>query len=233
MGFKKIIGILGGMGPYATIDVYKLILDSIHAENERDYPHIIITSNPQMPSRTRAFLFGEKSPVPYLIKEARRLESAGADFIIVPCNSAHLFLEEVRKNIGIEILDIVKITVEHIKKKYPYFKKICVLGGEIVLEGALYERDLKEKNIDVIRLHDKDKALLRKTIDMIKHNKFDSNLVVEFNDLISRVIKMGAEAIVLGCTELPILFRDIKASVPVIDSNRLIVEYAIRRAQSE
>ena len=84
----RTVGILGGMGPHATADFFALLVRLTPAEKDWNHLHIVVENNPRIPSRTRAFLFGEESPVPYLVAGAKRLEAAGAQVIVVPCNSA-------------------------------------------------------------------------------------------------------------------------------------------------
>ncbi|MHA1679116.1 MAG: aspartate/glutamate racemase family protein [Promethearchaeota archaeon] len=225
----KIVGILGGMGPHATIDIYNLILDSFRVKKEWEYPHVVITSNPKMPSRTRAYLFNEESPVSYLIKEARRLESAEVDFIIVPCNSAHYFLPKVRSEIKTEILDMIHLTSEFIVKKYPKVKKVAVLAGEVPIGAKLYDQKLEQHSIQVLPITVEDQKTLRLAIDMVKHQSFNETVQSRVNLLIEKLIKNGAELIILACTELPLILRDYKTSVPFIDPNKILVAETIFR----
>ena len=91
----KIIGIIGGMGPAATIDLYKKIVENTPAEKDQEHIHVIIDSYPQIEDRTEYILYGGKNPAPRLIESAKRLESAGADALIMPCNTAHYFAKDI------------------------------------------------------------------------------------------------------------------------------------------
>ena len=92
---EKVVGILGGMGPFATVDFYKQILLATHAKKDWEHLRILIDSNVKIPSRTRAILYGEESPAPAMVKSINNLTRIGADFVVVPCNSAHYFYKEV------------------------------------------------------------------------------------------------------------------------------------------
>ncbi len=98
------VGILGGMGPYATLAFYQCILDNTPAQKDWEHLRLIIDSNPKIPSRTRAFLFGEADPVPMMARSAKSLQEAGADFVVLPCNSAHYFLPRVREIVDVPFL---------------------------------------------------------------------------------------------------------------------------------
>lgn len=226
----KIIGILGGMGPFATIDIYKEILDSVEVKTEREYPHVVINSNPKIPSRTRSFLFNEKSPVEGMIKEAKSLEKIGVDFIIIPCNSAHYFLQEVRKSIETEIVDMVEVVADYIHKKFPTIKKAGLLGGEVILGSDIYERSLCKYGITIIKPSEDKNNLVRSCIDMIKHNSITTSVKLEFVNLINSLIDEGSEIIILGCTEFPILFRNFAFKVPFIDTTKVLARYAAKKA---
>lgn len=227
---KKIIGILGGMGPYATIDIYKKILDSLSVEKERDYPHVIISSNPKMPSRVRAFLFDEESPLSYLISEAQRLEKAGADFLIVACNSAHYYIDGVKPFVDIEILDIVKLTAKHIQETEPYIQKVGVLGTELINRSDLYDKELIKFQIRTIKPHPNEEKILRNAIEAVKHNIITESIKLDFIDLMNELKNRGAEAVVLGCTEFPILLNKTNIDVKIFDPTQILVNAALTRA---
>lgn len=230
--FNKVIGILGGVGLRASIDIYRIMLDLIPVEKEWEYPHIIIDGNPQIPSRTRAYLFNETSPVPYLVESAKTLQKAGADFIIIPCNSASYYLPEIRNKVKIEILDIVELTSEKIIQEFPNLKKIVILGGEITIRAKLYEQKLNKSEIKIINITEEQEKILRLSIDMIKHNQIKQEIIQKFELLLKDCINQGAEAIVLACTELPLIFNYLKINVPIINPNLILAEAAINKAKN-
>src|SRR5262245_4194541 len=107
----KLVGVLGGMGPHATVDFFAQLVRLTPADKDWDHPHVIVDNNPRMPSRSRAYLYREASPVPDLIAGAQRLVAAGAQLIAVPCNSAAYFLADVRAAVAVPVLDPVAATV--------------------------------------------------------------------------------------------------------------------------
>jgi aspartate racemase len=231
MTFTKTIGILGGMGPYASIDIYRIILDSIQVEKEWEYPHVIINSNPTIPSRTRAFLFGETSPVPDMIAAAKALERAGADFILLPCNSAHYFLNDVKAEVGIEIVDLIAETCRRVADEHPSVKRVAVLGGEVTLQGGLYQKGFKPYGISVEPITPSAERTLRQGIDMIKHNRREADVLSDFFALVEGLVRSGAHAVILACTEFPLIFRDLSLHVPLIDPNFILAQVAIGKAK--
>ena len=107
---EKIIGILGGMGPNATADLYLRIIRATPAKTDQDHLRVIIYSNPKVPNRSTAIIGSGQSPLPELIMAGRKLEESGADFIIIPCNTAHYFLQDLQKELGIPVLDMIRIS---------------------------------------------------------------------------------------------------------------------------
>ncbi len=218
----KVIGVLGGYGPYATNDFYKLILNAVNAKKDWDYPHVIIDSNPKIPSRARAYLFNEESPIPYMIEGIERLKNAGADFFICPCNTAHYFLRQI-KQLPLPFLDMVTITLDKICNDN--VKKIGILGSEVTVLTNLYKEKLNQNNIEVEnvdRLED-----VRFIIEAAKQNK---NLVEAKNLMLSLIndfkIK-GAEAVIYACTELPIILPINESPLRVYDSSSILATEAI------
>lgn len=232
--FKKIIGLIGGMGPFATIDFYTQMLNMLQVKTERDYPKVIISSNPQMPSRTRAFLFNEQSPACAISKEIKKLHYAGADFIVIICNSAHFFLPQIKDILefssdvqaDIEIIDMVPIVAQHIANNY-LLSKVAVLGGEVIMQSSMYSDALKQYGIETIPILSCDIKALRYIIDIIKHNV---NSSIDIIPLCNKWIKKGAKAFILCCTELPMIFRDLDINIPIINGNEILMRYILEKA---
>ena len=107
---KKVIGILGGMGPLATADLFQKITLHTVAACDQAHPRVCIDSNTDIADRTAALLHGGEDPVPEMIKSAKRLESIGADFLIMPCNTAHNYYEQVCEAVTIPVLHMIALT---------------------------------------------------------------------------------------------------------------------------
>ena len=116
---KKVIGILGGMGPEATLDCFGKIIKNTPAQRDQDHLRVVIDSNPAVPDRTAAIVEDGPSPVPMIVDGCHALEKAGADFIIIPCVSAHVFLAEIQQQVNLPILSIFDAVAETIIRDYP------------------------------------------------------------------------------------------------------------------
>ncbi|MBS3787340.1 amino acid racemase, partial [Candidatus Bipolaricaulota bacterium] len=138
---KQTIGILGGMGPEATIECYKSIIDQTPADTDQEHLSIVIVNNPQIPDRTEAILYDGDSPVPALQDSARVLEVAGADFLIMPCNTAHHFVSEVEKAIEVPVLNMIETTVDQLEPG----STVGLLATMGTIKTGIYEKYSRER----------------------------------------------------------------------------------------
>ncbi len=199
-----VIGILGGMGTYATIHLFEQYAEEFKAEKEWDRPRIIIDNRCTMPSRVRAFLFNEN--VQQLVSEMadsmKHLIESGCTKIILACNTSHLFLPEIFEIVPEakdKVVNIIYNCVEKIERDK--IKEICLLASEGTIDSRIYQNALSEKGIKCIVPDKSEYSLLRQCIEAVKQNKYSEDIKNIFSDLINRY-----DACILGCTELPILW---------------------------
>ena len=225
----KTIGILGGMGPAATADLMMKITNMTDAKNDQDHIHLVIDSDPSIPDRTEALLHGGDSPVPALLLSARRLESMGADFIVVACNTAHCFLPEIEYQINTPIINMPVETALYLSKRKK--EKVAILGTTGTIQSGLYQRTLGGEGIEVIYPTEAQQAVLMSLIyDYIKKGITDPVSLPheEVKAIVDDLRMLGAQALVLACTELPIGFdlMSIKDD-DCVDPTTILAEAAI------
>ena len=208
---KFTIGVLGGMGTYATINLFEQYAEIFPAEKEWDRPRIVIDNWCTMPSRVRAFLYKENEEL--LIEEMsdsmKTLINAGCNKIILACNTSHLFLPEIYKNVpGLEdkVVNIINNCVDYICKEN--INSIFLLGSEGTIESKIYQKKLEENGIKCIVPNITEYSLLRECIEAVKQNKYTDRVEKIFIDLVNRY-----NSCILGCTELPILYKKYKLNV--------------------
>ena len=214
----KTIGILGGMGPYASIKFIELILNNTKTENDKDYPRIIMDSNTQIPSRTRALLYKEESPAKEMIKSINLLEKAGADFVVVPCNSSHYWYEEVSKEINIPWINMISVVSKRMKAKKS--KTPLLFGGHVTVNQRLYE-----KYFEVVEYPSKAfNEFVSECILQIKKEKILPDFKEECFYSVIKNSRQYFDSILFACTELPLVFNnDYIYGTPCYDSS---LEYA-------
>ena len=224
MSKHKVVGVLGGMGPYATLLFYENILNLTDADKDWDHVHLVIDNNTKIPSRTRALLFGEKSPYDCMLESCEKLENYPVDIIVIPCNSAQNWIPDLQKKIKTPIMSIVNITAEALFNKVNC-TNVAVLGGYVTYEKELYKEAIEGFGAKHIKISSDLQKRTMKIIEKVKLFEQENNfkLQKDFIDLIKDIAtKEDIDALILGCTEFS-FFKEIKLAVPFVDSS---TEYA-------
>lgn len=200
-----VIGVLGGMGTYATIHLFQQYAEVFDAEKEWERPRIIIDNRCTMPSRVRAFLSGEK--VEQLVNEMadsmQQLKNAGCTRIILACNTSHLFLPKIYERVpGLKknVIHIISTCVEKIVSDE--IKEIYLLGSEGTIDSRIYQDALESRGVKCLCPQPSEYSMLRDCIEAVKQNKYTERVKHTFLELVDRY-----DACILGCTELPILYE--------------------------
>lgn len=228
---EKIIGILGGMGPEATIDLFYKIIKLTPAEKDQEHLRIIIDNNPKIPDRTAAILGKGEDPIPALQETAKNLEKAGADFIIIPCNTAHYFLSSLQESVNIPVLNMIGETAKETKKRIPQIKKVGLLATLGVYHSRIYHQYFKKFYIRVISPGEKDKEEMMKIIYTVKAGDLSDKVKKDILKIAQKLIDKGTEAIIAGCTEISLILKEEDISVPLIDPTQILAKIAIQKAK--
>lgn len=202
MNRQTIIGVLGGMGPYATNFFFKRLLDITPVKLDKDHFRTIIDSNVKIPSRTRAVKYNEESPVHDIVSSINGLGKIGCSFVMLPCNSAHYFYKAVNKKIEIPWINMIEIVSNNILNQN-YIKPL-ILGGFVTTQKKIYSEYLPES----VYLTDSENRKIESIIEEIKgtnkisknSEKIIQNIIENYNDSIDSVL--------LACTELPIVIEE-------------------------
>ena len=220
MSSKEIIGILGGMGPYATIEFMRNLLDITPVKKDWDHIRTVVDNNPHLPSRSRAILYNEESPLNGMIESCQKLQNYPVDLIVIPCNSASYWINDIRKEIHTPILSIIDATTITLSR-YNSVDKVVVLGGMTTYLKELYKDKIESIGIKYINIDESTQNSIVKLIEKVKYGG-DSNInktQIEFSSLVSYIIaRYNINGIVLGCTEFS-FFKDFDYSVPIFDSS--------------
>ena len=227
---EKIIGILGGMGPEATIDLFHKIVKLTPAKKDQEHLRVIIDNNPKIPDRTRAILYGGENPLPELIKTAQNLERAGADFIIIACNTAHYYLPEIQKTVNITIFSIMQETALYIHHVFPSMKQISLFATEGTIHTGLYQSYLDNFTIETLIPSPTEQKGLMEIIYGVKSGQDLNILKKQIIEIAGLQINKGSQAIIAGCTEIPLVLKDGDISIPVIDPTLILAKKAVKEA---
>lgn len=231
----KTIGIIGGMGPEATNLLCQLITALTPAACDQQHIPVLTFNNPAIPNRGQAIYQAGDSPLPELVRTARVLEGAGADFLLMPCITAHFYLEPLQAALSIPIVDMVQITVQFIAANYPTLKKIGVIGSTATLKSGLYDRFLHANACKSVLPNDALQAAVMNAIFGEAGIKagFSDGPREELLLAAQELVENGAQAIIAGCTEVSLVLRDGDLSVPIIDSLKILAARAVELALTE
>lgn len=226
----KVIGILGGMGPEATADLFLKIIKSTKVNSDQDHYRIIIDNNPKIPDRTKYILGLEENPLPAIIETGKNLEKAGVDIACIPCITSHYFIEEVQKNLEIPILNSLAQTNKYIEKNYTNTTKIGILATTGTINTKLFEKYIKNVNIIYPDKNTQNNNVMEaiyseKGIKNGNTNGYPLNLLIEASN---KLIQNGAEIIISGCTEIALVLKQCHISVPLLDPMKIVAEAITR-----
>jgi len=216
----KTIGIIGGMGPEATAYFYWLIIKNTKAAKDQEHIHVIIDSYPQIPPRTDAILGNGPSPLPYLVASARRLELAGADFLVMPCVTAHYYCDRLRRRGRLPVVSLIEETVKEAQRLLSRAQKIGLIASRGTVRSGLFQAALKKAGLTTLTPAAREQAKVMEAIFGKKGIKagVTSGKPREIILAAARnLIAAGAEAIIAGCTEVPLVLKPEDLRVPLLE----------------
>jgi aspartate racemase len=222
----KTVGIIGGMGPLATYDLAEKILNNTVADCDQDNIPLLIDCNTRIADRTAAILHDGADPRPEMKKSAKRLEEAGADVLIIACNTAHYFYDSICEDISIPVLHMPLLTARFLLEIG--VKKAGVLATDGTCQSGVYDDALKDEGIEPLYPSaEKQKIIMSLVYDYVKAGRMDfSELDIE--SVVSEMEEKGAEALILGCTELPMAFEIIgETGIPIVDPTEVLAKAAV------
>lgn len=217
----KTIGILGGMGPSATVELFNTIIKHTPARNDQEHIPILINNAPQIPDRTQALLYGGQNPKKQLIKACKTLEKAGADFIIIACNTSHAYFFDIQKELNISLINMIEETATYINKKCHNIKTAGLLATTGTVKTKLYHKHLNKNGIQVVVPDQTQQACVMEAIYGkmgIKAGCIDYPKKA-LQKAANSLLKQGADIIIMGCTEIPLALAGDKVKRPGIFIN--------------
>lgn len=228
---KKTIGIIGGMGPLATADLFEKIILHTKASRDQDHLRVLIDSNTNIPDRTAAILHGGADPVPELAASARGLERHGAELLLMPCNTAHHFYDAVQASVSVPVLHMIRLTAQALRERGVAAAGLLATDGTV--QAGVYQRCFAGSGI---RLLTPDGPGQRAIMDMIyqgvKAGRRDYDAGAA-GAAMEALLRQGAETLILGCTELPLAVKLYGIGLPVTDPTLELALAAIHQAGAE
>ncbi|MFH2019704.1 MAG: amino acid racemase [bacterium] len=224
----KTVGVIGGLGPETTSQFYLEVIFNSFQKNKAQRPPILIWSIPlgyQIEEDLIKRAEGEDRYIPYLQDAARRLEQSGADFIVIPCNSVHIFIEDVRKVVKIPVLSIVEETAQFLRSNKIH--QIGLLATKSTVEKQLYQSLLEKNNISMILPDLDDQERIGTLINNLVVNRYNEEDRKELLKLIDNLSNKGIKDVVLACTDLQLLTPK-HDNVHIYDSMAILADATVR-----
>lgn len=232
---KKIVGVLGGMGPDATVDFMSKVIartNTINKANgkagaDQDHIRMLIDHNPRIPNRHAAIKGVGEDVGAYLADMATRLENAGADFLVMVCNTAHAFQADIQQAVKIPFVSIIDEVIAELKNTQPQNTKVGVMAAQGCLDAELYQQALSEAGFQLVVWSDAELAEFMDVVYQIKGGKTDEQIKQAMLSLANTLIDKGAEVILAGCTEIPLVLHENLLSVSMLSSTDILVNRVI------
>jgi len=239
---KWIPGILGGLGALSHVEFERKLIEQ-HSQRgactDQDYPVWILINATNIPDRTDSIINQKTDCVPALVHYGKLLEAAGANFLVVICNTAHAFHQEVQAQLNISWLNLIDLTAEFVAENYPTLRNVGILATDGTIKTGLYEKSLQQMGLNVI-YHPLHSPLQQQIMEAIYHPQWGikstgNRVSLEAMAILERAIAEfeteEVELIIAGCTELAIAFNQMnKVLIPWIDPLDVLAQITLDRA---
>ena len=226
-----VIGVLGGMGPQATADFLAKLVAATPVEREQEHLRVRIDSNPKVPDRNAAIADRGESPGPALAAMAVGLERAGVDFLVMACNTAHAFEPAIRAATRVPFVSMITEACDACHRAFPNVRSIGILAAQGCLDAHLYQEAFSRRDCEALTLAPNDQQRFMALLYRIKQGDLSDGLRTDMRALGETLIGAGAEVIVAGCTEVPLVLRDGDLKRPLIDATANLAQRCVRYAR--
>ena len=234
------VGLIGGLGPAATVDLYDKIVKATPAANDQEHFKLVVEQNPQTPDRTKCLLEGGEDPTLALYNSARRLQADGCDALIVPCNTAHAFVPFLQRHLTVPFINMQQVTMDEIEAKYGKNAKVGLLATSGTVKTGIYSEKALAMGIAMVAPDQPNQELVMRAIYGPKGAKAGFTDGQCREDLLTAaeylVQKHGCNVLILGCTELPLILDEgdmeiAGRTVFVIDPTSALARKVVKTAE--
>jgi aspartate racemase len=202
------LGVVGGVGPAATVDFLAKVVRSTPARRDQDHLRLLVEQNPQIPDRTEHLVGDGMDPTLALYATCKKLQAGGADLIAIPCNTAHAFVEAIQSELAIPIMNMLTVTVKHIRESFPSLRKVGLLATSGTVSSGVYRRAMEEHQLQEVVPSASMQLRVMNAIygpEGVKAGFISASSVADLDAAIDELAAQDVDVIILGCTELPLL----------------------------
>ncbi|MCZ8269811.1 MAG: amino acid racemase [Beijerinckiaceae bacterium] len=223
MAVRRMIGVLGGMGPLATVDFMQKIIHLTPAERDQDHIPMVVVSVPQIPDRATAVLAGTDDPFPGILSALRMLERAGVELIVIPCNTAHVWFDRLAASTDVELIHMADAVRRRIGSMEG---RVALMATEGTVRAGFYPRYLCGENRAVFAPPKGIQGLVNRAVAAVKAADLGLARAV-MEEAATALLADGATHLLLACTELPIAVAGASFEARCLDATRCLAEYCI------
>jgi len=229
----RLVGVIGGMGPEASVDFMSRVIAGTPAKTDQDHVRMLVEHNPRIPSRQRAMCDEGDDPGPVLASIAARLQASGADFVVMPCNAAHAWQDDIVAALDIPFISIIEASVSKALQLAPDNSAVGVLTTPGCFAAGLYQKALVDANREAVLQAQDELAAAIAWIEHIKAGDKSEPVVAGLFELAERLVSRGAKSLIAACTELPLVLEPSMFTVPLVSSTDALAERTVTLALSE
>lgn len=229
---SKTLGIIGGMGPEATVDLMQRIIAATPASDDADHIRMLVDNNPKVPSRIKALIEGTgENPAPCMAAMAQGLERQGADFLVIPCNTAHHYYPDVAAAVDIPVLNLIELASGQVKQSLPEIKKVGLLASTALQLIHLYEPWFEKLDIELVYPQPADQEQVMELIRAVKAKRHSAQQLEAYARVAENLAAQGAECLLIACTELSVINDQLSPPLPVLDAADILAQTIVRQAR--
>ena len=230
MASQPVVGVIGGMGPEATVDLMRRVIAATPAKDDIDHIRMLVDNNAKVPSRFKALI--EKTgedPTPVLVGMAKGLVASGADFLVIPCNTAHYYLPAIQAAVDVPVADMIGVSIARIRRDLGTKPRIGLLASPAVKLTGLFERRCSEAGIDVLWPDGAHAAAVLAVIRAVKAGHVNATQMAAYRTAAKALVADGVGCLIIACTELSVVGGLDGLGAPVIDTLDVLVDDILAR----
>lgn len=228
---RQAVGVIGGVGPMATVYFMQRVIEMTKAGCDQEHINMLVFNDCDIPDRT-AYITAQSpdNPLPVMTEDAKRLEAAGCEFVVIPCNTAHYFYDELQAAVDIPVVNIVEETIRYAKAMIPDLECVGIMATTGTIVTGTYQRYAEKAGLTpLIPDETQQAALMRIIYEGVKAGKPVPR--EDFDAVADAMRAQGAQCLILGCTELSVLKRDLPIKdADVLDSIDVLASETVRRS---
>lgn len=231
---QPVVGVIGGMGPEATVDLMRRVIAATPATDDIDHIRMLVDNNSKVPSRMKALIDRNgEDPTPVLVGMAKGLVSSGADFLVIPCNTAHHYLPAIQGAVPVPVADMIGLSVARFGRELGSQPRIGLLASPAVRLTGLFARRCEAAGIEVLWPEGGDDAAVLAVIKAVKAGRPTDGLMTAYRGAAGNLARRGAGVLVIACTELSVAGGLDGLGVPWIDTLDVLVDDILERCGVE